>query len=271
MITSPQNPRIKEAVRLRDGRQRRKAGRFLIDGGREILRAFRAGIAPRELFVCEELCRTPESRTLLEFAGELTANGCELLPVSATIFAKLAYGDREDGVVAVVESRAESLRDLTSLKLPETPLVAVAAGVEKPGNLGAIARSADGAGVSALLAAGVGADLENPHAIRASLGTIFGLPCRATDEPAALAWLRERRLTIYAAMLDPAAVDYTQVDFRGPTAIVLGGEADGLGELWRVADVHPIRLPMLGAADSLNVSTAAAVLFYEALRQRTVR
>jgi TrmH family RNA methyltransferase len=139
--------------------------------------------------------------------------------------------------------------------------------VEKPGNLGAVLRSADGAGLDALIAADLRTDLYNPNAIRASLGTIFTLPVAVADSRETLDWLRGRGLAIVAARVD-GSVPYTEVDYRRPTAIVFGSEAEGLSEAWRAPDVTAVRLPMLGAADSLNVSAAAAVLFYEARRQR---
>src|SRR5262249_24554052 len=154
---------------------------------------------------------------------------------------------------------------LAALKLPERPLVCVLEACEKPGNLGAVLRSADGAGLSAVIVADSRTDLFNPNTIRASLGTIFTVPVAAASAADVLAWLRERRMTIVAARVD-AARDYTGVDFSGPTAIVLGSEADGLTEAWRAPDITPVRLPMHGVADSLNVSATAAILFYEALR-----
>ncbi len=157
---------------------------------------------------------------------------------------------------------------LADLKLPDSALVAVLAGVEKPGNVGAVLRSADAAGASAVIAADAGTDLYNPNCIRASLGTVFTLPVCAASEVETLAYLRRERLAIYAARLDDTAIDYRQVQFAPRAAIVLGSEAVGLSDAWRGADIQAVKLPMLGVADSLNVSATAAVLFYEALRQR---
>lgn len=157
---------------------------------------------------------------------------------------------------------------LGDIVLPNNPLVAVLEGVEKPGNIGAVLRSADAAGVSALVLADPRTDLYNPNAIRASLGTIFSLPAAVASAEDSLAWLRTKGLQIVAARVEGSAI-YTEIDYRRPMAIVLGSEADGLSPLWTADDIRAIRLPMLGAADSLNVSATAAVLFYEALRQRT--
>jgi TrmH family RNA methyltransferase len=185
--------------------------------------------------------------------------------VPGSIFGKLAFGQRTEGVLGVAEMPKATL---DRLLLPDLPLVAVLEGVEKPGNLGAVLRSADAAGVSALVAADARTDLYNPNAIRASLGTIFSLPVASATTQETLAWLRDRGLAVFASRVD-GSVPYTEADFRHAAAIVLGSEAEGLSPAWSGPGVTAIRLPMCGAADSLNVSTAAAVLFYEALRQRS--
>jgi TrmH family RNA methyltransferase len=182
------------------------------------------------------------------------------------VIAKLAFGDRSDGIVAIVRTGST---DLDSLRLtPGVPLVVVVEGVEKPGNLGAILRTADGAGASGLIAADPLTDLFNPNAIRASLGTIFRVPIAAAPTPATLDWLTSRGIAPIAAHVD-ATVPYTEVDMRGPVAIVLGSEATGLSAAWDDPRVTSVRIPMLGTADSLNVSVAAAIVLYEAVRQRT--
>ena len=158
-------------------------------------------------------------------------------------------------------------RTLERHALPEGALVGVLAGVEKPGNVGAVFRSADAAGLDALIVADAGTDLWNPNCIRASLGTVFAVPAATASSEATLAWLAAQGLQIVAARVD-AMVPYTEVDFRRPTAIVLGSEAHGLSAAWNSPAVIGVRLPMRGLADSLNVSATAAVLFYEALRQR---
>jgi TrmH family RNA methyltransferase len=287
VITSPKNPRVKDTVRLRDRRHREKQGRILIDGARELGRALKAGVRANVVFVCEPLCQNDDSRRLL---ADLPTSGCEVLYVSEAVFEKLAFGQRAEGVVGVAEMPRATLETLlvdrggsstatptgsSSTAAPTSvaastgaaPLVAVLEGVEKPGNIGAVLRSADAAGLSAVIVANPRTDLFNPNAIRASLGTIFTIPvCEATSAET-LAWLRERKYAILAARVD-GAVPYNDVDYRGPTAIVLGSEAAGLSPVWAGHDIKAIRLPMRGVADSLNVSASAAVLFYEALRQR---
>ena len=261
IINSRQNPRVKEAARLRDARHRKRQQRILIDGVRELSRAMAAGVRMIEVFVCEELCQGPDAQRLLAALG-----GCggEILPVSRPVFEKLAFGDRAEGVLGVAEMPRRIARHLA---LPENPLVAVLEGVEKPGNVGAVLRSADGAGVSALIVADAApiCIIPTPSAPAWARSS----PSRSCEAPAAetLAWLRQRGLRIFAARLD-GSVAYTAADYRGPAALVLGSEAAGLSPLWSAADVTAVRLPMLGAADSLNVSAAAAVLFYEARRQR---
>ncbi len=214
-----------------------------------------------ELFVCEPLCKSADSLSVL---ADLPNLGATVWHVPPEVFGKLAFGERNEGVVAVAETRRLALDELD---VQAGSLIAVVESLEKPGNLGAVVRAADGAGVAAVIAADASTDFYNPNCIRASLGTVFTRPvCQATTGQT-LAWLRGRGCKILAARPD-ATVAYTEVDYRGDTAIVLGSEADGLSDAWHAPDVIAIKLPMLGAADSLNVSATAAVLFYEALRQR---
>jgi TrmH family RNA methyltransferase len=261
-ITSLQNPHIKAAVRLRERRHREKQGQILIDGARELRRGIEAGLKLIEVFVCQSLCRTREARQL---AAALPSTGATIFSVTEQVFAKLAFGDRAEGVLGVAAMPELSL---DRIRLPPLPLVAVLEGLEKPGNLGAVLRSADAAGVSAVIAADPRTDLYNPNAIRSSLGTIFTMPVAAATTSDTLAWLQRQGLKIFAARVDGSAL-YTQVDFRVPAAVVLGSEALGLTAAWSSAEVTAVRLPMQGVGDSLNVSAAAAVLFYEVLRQRS--
>ncbi len=260
-ISSVQNPRIKEMIRLRDGRHRRKQGRILIDGVREIDRAIQAGVVPSELVYCPQLSDNPSVRTILETAER---QGIELIEVSSQVFEKLAFGARAEGLVAVASTPRTSLNDLS---LDENALVVVLEGLEKPGNVGAVLRSADASGVGAVIVADGRTDLFNPNAIRASLGTIFTVPVAEASSGETSDWLRERRFSVFTARVDGSVI-YTEADFTLRSAIVLGSEADGLTDAWSGPGVQPVRLPMLGAADSLNVSITAAVILYEAIRQR---
>ncbi len=261
ILTSLANPRIKAAAALRDRRERDRTGLTVIDGAREVRRAIDAGADIVEVFVCEPLLAGPDARAALDGVRD------RRVPTQATsevVFARLAYGERSEGLVAIV--RIPSL-DLGALSLPEDPLVAVVEGIEKPGNIGAILRSADGAAVDAVVAASPRTDPFNPNAIRASAGTIFTVPLAAASTADVLPWLRERGVRIIAARVD-GAERYADVDLTGPVALVVGAEAEGLGDAWSAGDVVAVRLPMLGVADSLNVSVTAAILFYEARRQR---
>lgn len=262
-ISSPQNPRVKAAIRLRQANARQVSGRFIFEGDRELTRALDAKLPCLEAFYLPAACQTDVRRQLL---ARLRQAGCELLETSDRVFEKLTYGERHEGIVVVAKSPGTTL---AQLKLPGAALVAVLEGVEKPGNAGAVLRSADGAGVSAVVAANPRTDWFNHHTVRSSLGTLFSIPTCAAPAGEVLAWLRENKCQILAARLDAQQL-YTAVDLKRPTALVLGSEAAGLSDAWQAADVTPIRVPMCGTADSLNVSAAAAVLFYEALRQRSL-
>jgi TrmH family RNA methyltransferase len=260
-LASPSNPRIRSVARLRDRRERDASGLTLVDGAREVRRALEAGVEVVEAFVCEPLLAGEDARVALDLLA------VRRVPVTSTTeaaFARIAFGDRAEGLIAVV--RAPTLR-LDDLSLPTDPLVVVVEGVEKPGNLGAILRSADGAGADAVIAASPRTDLANPNVIRASAGTYFAVPLAAAATNEVIAWLRERGVRVVAARVD-AERPYDEADFTGPLAIVLGSEAEGLTDAWQTADIEAVRLPMHGIADSLNVSVAAAVLLYEARRQR---
>ena len=260
-LASPSNPRIKAAAALRERRERDATGLTLVDGARELRRALDSGVEVVEAFLCEPLLAGEDARAALD---ALRARGVALTSTSEAAFAKLAFGDRAEGLVAVV--RAPSLA-LDDLRLTAEPLIVVIEGVEKPGNIGAVLRSADGAGVDAVVAASPRTDLANPNVIRASAGTIFAVPMAAAPTDEVLAWLRGRGVRVMAARVD-AGRAYTDTDLTGSIAIVVGSEAEGLSDAWLAPDVEPIHLPMLGIADSLNVSVSAAVLVYEARRQR---
>jgi TrmH family RNA methyltransferase len=261
-ISSLQNQRVKAAVRLRQRRGRQQQRRILIDGARELLRAIGAGVELTEVFLCGRYAQRNESEHLMR---QLSDTGCPVLQVTAEVFRKIAYGSRTEGLVAVARTPRRSLADF---RVAADSVLGVLDGVEKPGNLGAVIRSADAAGLGGLIVADGGTDLDNPNVIRASLGTVFSLPVCGSPAEEVVDWLVQHHVRIYAACVG-ASLAYTTADFRGRVAIVLGSEATGLSEPWLSADITPIGLPMRGVGDSLNVSAAAAVLFYEALRQRT--
>jgi TrmH family RNA methyltransferase len=261
VITSLSNPRVRAAATLRDRRERDRSGLTIVDGAREVRRALEAGVEAIEAFVCEPQLGGSDARTVLDLVA---ARGIPVLSVSEPVLAKLAFGGRAEGVVLVIRLPGRALADLD---LGAEPLLLVIEGVEKPGNIGAVLRSADGAGVTAVIAASPRTDLSNPNAIRASAGTIFAMPIAAAPSEAVLVWLRDHGIRIVTARVG-AAVGYTEAVLTGPLAIVLGAESDGLTDTWTGPDVEPIGIPMAGAADSLNVSITAAILAYEARRQR---
>ncbi len=265
-ITSLQNLRVKQAVKLRERKARDEQQRIIIDGEREITRALGAGVVALELFVLDGVELSATSQQTMRHARE---SGATILPVSRQVMEKLAFGDRVEEVILVAESPSPALDTFLQDKLAAKRdlLVAVVEGVEKPGNLGAILRSADAAGIDGVIVCGARLDLYNPNAIRASLGALFTLPVIGMTVPQTLAWLRTHRFQMLATRVD-GAIDYTTADLRGRTAIILGSEAEGLSREWLGDDIRAISLPMLGTVDSLNLSVTAAILFYEALRQR---
>lgn len=262
MIQSPQNPQIKAAIKLRQRRGRTQQGLTIIDGLREIERALASGFPVRTVFLHAPLLSSLELQAL-EAALERQTQ-VRVTPVSLEVMNKLAFGQREEGAVALAQIPHRTLADVV---LPENPLIVVAEQVEKPGNLGAVLRSMDAVGANLLISADGRTDLFNPNAIRSSMGTIFSLPAVDATTAETLSYLRAGKFQIVAARVD-GSVPYTHIDLRRPTAIVLGSEARGISGAWQQPDVTNIHLPMRGIADSLNVSSTAAVLLYEALRQR---
>ncbi len=270
LITSFSNPQVKEAVRLRTGKHRRRKEHFLIDGVREISRAIVSKIEIVRVYIEKDYFSQKTNHTnleknrLRELLKELDRQGC-VWEVTHDIFLKMTFGERNEGVIAVAESPIRELADVT---LPDNPLICVLEGIEKPGNIGAVFRSADGAGLDAVIVAQPETDLFNPGTVRASLGTVFPMQSAVTSNDETLRWLRAQKLQIVAAKCD-GAVPHDTIDFTRPTAIVMGCESAGLTEKWNAPDVRAVKIPMLGLADSLNISNAAAILFYEARRQRS--
>lgn len=267
-IESPRNERVRAVARLRDRAGRDETGLTLVDGRREIRRALEAGAELRALLVAERdasaRMRTDgddDHAAVLRLAASRGVRPTLLAPAA---FARVAYGERDDGLVAVVAIPATGLE---TLAVGDAPLLLIADGVEKPGNLGALVRSADGAGADGVIVTGAIGDLYNPNAIRSSLGAIFRVRPVGASAAEAIAWCRARGIRLVAARLDGAAL-HTASDLSGPLAIVVGSEAHGLGAGWDDPAIAGLRIPMLGIGDSLNVSVAAAVLLYEARRQR---
>jgi len=266
MITSVQNPRVKNVVKLRERRQRERQGRMIIEGYRELRRALDNAVDIDEVFCCEELFQGVNEPRLLADAEE---RGAEVVPVSPRVFRKLAYRDRPEGLLAVAPLPRRSLEDLDRLLADVDPFVVVVEGIEKPGNLGTILRSADAAGASALLVCERVTDVYNPNVVRASLGTLFTVPVVQLPSGEAHAWLEGHGWPSFAAT--PAATTlFTEAPLRRPCAVVLGSEQYGLRDLWMKNATEQIRIPMAGQADSLNVAQAATLVMFEVARQSAV-
>jgi len=272
-ITSPANPRVKLAAALRGAGERRQAGLTLVDGVRELMRAVAAGVEIVELFVAAEARDDARAADWAACVDACAARGAEVVRVGPRAFEKLAFGDRDEGVVAVVRFRPRSLGEVS---FAAGRPVLVAEGVEKPGNLGAILRTADAAGLAGVIVCDGGTDAANPAVIRASLGTVFSVPLATATATEAIAWCRGSNRRVVAATPD-GRVPWHEVGLAGDTAIVVGSEAEGLSAAWQNAAAtnaitfQTVRLPMRGVADSLNVSATVAVLAYEAVRQERAR
>lgn len=260
-VTSTANPRVKALVRLRDRREREETGRFVVEEQLVIARAREAGWTFLETWACPELLDAG-GRALY---ASLRADGVAAVEVPPAVMHKVSYRERSDGLLAVAGRRPRGLAELV-LPASRPPLLAVLEDVEKPGNLGAVLRIADGVGAHAVLAIG-GADLDNPNVLRASRGAFFTVPVAAAPRDEVVAWLRQRGIRLLAA--SPGGADlWDASDLAGPVALVLGAEHDGLSPGLLAACDGTVSIPMAGAGDSLNVATAAAVLLYEAARQR---
>jgi TrmH family RNA methyltransferase len=256
-ITSVQNPKIKNIAKLqKKSSERRKQNLIVIEGVREISLAIKAGFKIQSLFVCSEIIE-PEKIQQLGISNDYSE-------ISLSIYHKLAYRGSTEGIIALVEPRYQ---ELSELKLRDNPLIIILESVEKPGNLGAILRTADAANVDAVLICDPLTDIYNPNAIRSSVGCVFTNQVVACNSDEAIEWLRKNNIKSYAAAL--TATDfYHETDLSGPTAIVMGTEADGLTEKWLRNTDKQVIIPMSGEIDSLNVATSAAILVFESMRQR---
>lgn len=267
-ITSLQNSRIKRLVALQQkSSERRKAGVFVVEGQRELMHCLSAGYAVETIYYCPEIMNAGDRDDLHRSnadvdAAALLARAAQTVEVTPVVYDKIAYRGGTEGVIAEVRPRTLALDDL-----PSDGLYVVLESVEKPGNLGAVLRTADAAGVTGVIVCDPRTDLYNPNLIRSSIGAIFTVPTVACTSEECIGWFKRHGITILTAQLQDSHL-YYDTDMRRPTAIVMGTEATGLTPQWRqAADAH-IRIPMLGRLDSLNVSVSAAILLYEAVRQR---
>jgi TrmH family RNA methyltransferase len=261
-ITSLQNPRVKQLVKLRERRERDDAGLFLIEGYREVRRAVEKKVRLHDLYFCPDWFLGENEPALIETAK---AAGTQLFEMSREAFAKCSYRDRPDGLLAVAPQWKRSLADLA---LGHPPFLLVVESIEKPGNLGTILRSADAAGVDAVIVCDAVTDIFNPNVVRSSTGVLFSVPVVVAGSPAVHAWLVEKGIRVVATTPDTPHL-YTQTDLRGPLAIVMGSEQYGLSEFWLKESNALVRIPMAGQADSLNVAMATIITLFEAVRQRS--
>ncbi len=263
-ITSAQNDAVKHVVKLRDRRTREREQLTVLEGYRELTRAREYGM---ELVECYFSPSHFLGENEVPFLESLAAEGIPVREVSAALLEKMAYRDRPEGLIAVARMRQHRLADLP---VRADGLYLVAEAVEKPGNLGSILRSADAAGVDGLIICNKCTDLYNPNVIRASTGALFTVPLAEAENEEAREWLRVNGIRTLAATPHTELI-YTDVDMTGPVAIVVGTEQTGLTDLWLRDSDYPVRIPMLGKIDSLNVATATTILLYEAARQRKWR
>jgi len=265
-ITSVQNQRIKDVVKLAKHAERAERRVTVVEGLREVSRALTHGVLPVEAYVCLEMMQDADTNSILHTLKDYEQrHNMALFAVTPEVFAKIAYRGDSDGLLLIVPYLQ---RTLPQLALSDSPFLVIIEGVEKPGNLGAILRTADAAGVDGVIVCTGATDLHNPNVVRASLGTLFTVPVIEASTTTTIDWLHENRIHIVAAT--PAATTrYTQANMTAPIAIVMGSEADGLGAQWLAAADQTVVIPMRGAADSLNLATATALLLYEVVRQRT--
>ncbi len=290
-VTSAQNPKIKELLALQEkAKARREKGLFVVEGRRELGHCIEAGFDVRSVFVCKEIAGEKEMDEIFGYiapsaqrdadiaaaaqhdndiaSADGTLNrkdGPNIIEVPKELYRKIAYREGTEGIIAEVRVRKRNLEDLD---LRENPLIIVLESVEKPGNLGAVLRSADACGVDAVIVCDPATDMYNPNLIRASIGAVFSVQTVAAGSEEVIGWLKSRGIKILTAQLQDSEL-YYDTDMTCGTAIVMGTEATGLTDIWRRnADAH-IRIPMLGRLDSLNVSVSAAILLYEAVRQRS--
>jgi TrmH family RNA methyltransferase len=256
-ISSLQNPKIKNIVRLQKASERKKQQLFVVEGLKEIKHVVSCGYELHSLFFCPDIA--PEG-----LPESLIPKVPQTFEVSSEVFSKIAYRETTGGMVALAYSRFLTLEDL---KLSEVPLVVVLEHVEKPGNLGAILRTADAAQVDAVIICDPATDLYNPNVIRASIGCVFSTQVVSCSSEEAMKWLRSENIRCFAAAIQTNKW-YHETNFKQPAALIMGTESEGLSQLWREFSEEIIKIPMMGINDSLNVSIATAILIYEAMRQR---
>lgn len=274
-ITSLTNPRVKHVVALKDKRQRDEDNLMLIEGFDPLSLALECNVKPATIFICPELHKPAHTKNAhAEMLEKVRAAGAEIIETTRPVFEKMSYRDGPDGWLAISPRPDFSLRRLSQLPSTNYRLLLVAEAVEKPGNLGAMLRTCDAAGVDAFIFCDPKADLANPNVVRASQGTLFSVPVAQCSSAEAIAWLRGNHIKIVATTPNPIhgqmPLSYTQFDFTQPCAIVMGEEKYGLTPTWLDGADEAVRIPMVGRINSLNVATSAALIIYEAVKQRGI-
>lgn len=260
-ITSPQNTYIKQLIQLKEkSRERKKTGQFILEGKRELSLAIKGGYRIDTLLFYPELFSESEAKAMGRY-------GSVIIEISKPVFQKLAHRDTTDGIIAVVHSKSHQLDDLKFSS--KNPLFLIAEAPEKPGNIGALLRTADAAKVDAVIITNPTTDLYNPNTIRSSVGGVFTNEIAMATTQEAINYLQRLNFNIFSAILQKSEPYYSQ-DFTLPTAIVVGAEANGLTDAWRTIATQNIHIPMQGQIDSMNVSVAAGIIIFEALRQRRI-
>lgn len=262
-IASLTNLKVKHIVQLRNRKQRVEDDLTIVEGVREIVRAFEGNVTFHALYICRELIGNSKDANAL--VTELDAHKIPVYETTQSVFSKISYGDRNEGVLAICTPKLRSFRDLS---LKPSPLFAIVESVEKPGNLGAILRTCDGAGVDGVIICDEKTDMYNPNVIRASLGTVFSVSVVVSSNEEAFEFLKSKSIKI-CAMLPRAKTVYTKTKLTGALAVVVGSEQSGLTDFWVQHADFTVKIPMQGRSDSLNVSASAAILLYETIRQRS--
>ena len=262
-ITSIKNPKVKGVLALCEkSKLRKEQGLFVAEGIREVTHCIEGNYNIQSIFYCPQIIDNKSVRDIVNLLGNNAPK--EIFTISNEIYSKIAYRESTEGIIAVVEEKSHKLEDI---KLSDNPLLIVIEKVEKPGNIGAILRTADACGADALIICEPLTDLYNPNIIRSSLGGVFTVPIAVCNNEDAAKWLKENKINIFTAQLQDSEL-YYHSDFSSPCAIVFGSESKGLTNFWREISNSKIIIPMLGKLDSLNVSVSVSILCYEALRQK---
>jgi TrmH family RNA methyltransferase len=257
IITSSQNSKIKNILSLEKARERRLQNVFLIEGTKELALAIKSGYTVNSVFFCPVIIALSEVQSIVK-------NDQLIIPVDEHVFSKIAYRESTGGIIALAEQKEHRLEDLN---LAANPLLLVLEGVEKPGNLGAVLRTADAAGIDAVIVCDPKTDFYNPNVVRSSVGCVFTNQIASASSAETIRWLQDKQISIFCTYLK-ASRPYHEVDFTTDSAIVMGTESVGLSQHWIEISNENIIIPMQGQIDSMNVSTAAAVVIFEAARQR---